>query len=76
MPLFSQYREQLKSEVADINNVGQKDRSASSCTAACFLKEFINVNKWAHLDIAGVMKAQNETSYLGNGMSGKKIQIL
>ena len=72
MPLFHQYKEQLTSRVADISHTGQRERSASSCTAACFLKEFINVDKWAHIDIAGVMQAQGEIPYLDNGMSGKK----
>ena len=71
MPLFSQYREQLKSHVADLSNTGQKDRSAGACTAASFLQEFVEIDKWAHLDIAGVMQNQGEVSYLGNGMSGK-----
>ena len=75
MPLFHQYRKQLKSPVADISNIGQKDRSAGACTAASFLKEFVNTDKckWAHMDIAGVMETQGEISYLGGGMSGKKI---
>jgi len=76
MPLFSQYRKQLKSQVADINNSGQKERSAGACTAARFLKEFVNIDKWAHFDIAGVLQAQDETSYLGSGMSGEKMQIV
>ena len=75
MPLFYQYKEQLKSQVADICHTAQKERSAGACTAASFLKEFINVDKWAHLDIAGVMQAQGEISYLGNGMSGKEYCI-
>ena len=73
MPLFAQYRKQMKSDIADINNIGTRDRSAGSCTAASFLKEFVGTNKWAHLDIAGVMQARGEVPYLGNGMSGKDI---
>lgn len=72
MPLFCQYKEQLTSQVADISHTGQRERSAGPCTAASFLKEFINVDKWAHFDIAGVMQAQGEITYLGHGMSGKE----
>ncbi|MEZ5314593.1 MAG: leucyl aminopeptidase [Chlamydiales bacterium] len=51
MPLFKPYKEQLKSDIADINNIG--GRSAGSITAALFLEEFVNHLPWAHIDIAG-----------------------
>lgn len=52
MPLFEEYKEQLKSHVADIKNVG--GRAAGSITAALFLQEFVGEDiPWAHLDIAG-----------------------
>ena len=46
-------------------------RSGGSCTAAAFLKEFVTVPAWAHLDIAGVMENKDEIPYLGKGMTGK-----
>jgi len=76
MPLFAQYRKQMNSDIADINNTGTQDRSAGSCTAASFLKEFVGTNKWAHLDIAGVMQSRGEVPYLGNGMSGERILVV
>ena len=75
MPLFAQYRTQMKSDIADINNTGTQERSAGSCTAASFLKEFVGTSKWAHLDIAGVMQARGEVPYLRNGMSGENIIV-
>ena len=51
MPLFSNYNEQLKSNVADINNIGSE--GAGSITAALFLSRFTEKYHWAHLDIAG-----------------------
>jgi leucyl aminopeptidase len=51
LPLFDEYRDQLKSDIADMMNVG--GRPASSITAAMFLKEFTGGLPWAHLDIAG-----------------------
>ncbi len=51
LPMFEEYRKQLKSEVADIKNTG--GRSASTITAAIFLKEFVQSVPWVHLDIAG-----------------------
>lgn len=50
MPLDDEYREQLKSNFADLTNLG--GRGGGSVTAACFLQEFVQ-GAWAHLDIAG-----------------------
>src|SRR5262249_31241594 len=53
MPLEAELRELLKSEVADIKNIGE--RYGGAITAALFLKDFIGagVSRWAHLDVAG-----------------------
>ncbi len=51
MPLWDDYQEQLKSNFADMANIG--GRAAGSVTAACFLSRFAKKYDWAHLDIAG-----------------------
>jgi len=51
MPLDEEYGEALKSNFADMGNVG--GREAGSVTAACFLAKFTQAYRWAHLDIAG-----------------------
>lgn len=51
MPLWEEYQEQLKSNFADLANIGGKD--GGSITAACFLARFAEDFRWAHLDIAG-----------------------
>ncbi|MDB5815786.1 MAG: putative cytosolic aminopeptidase [Rhodocyclales bacterium] len=51
LPLFEEYQEQLKSNFADMANIG--GRPAGSITAACFLSRYTKAYKWAHLDIAG-----------------------
>jgi len=51
MPLWDDYQEQLKSNFADVANVGGSQ--AGSVTAACFLARFTKGQRWAHLDIAG-----------------------
>jgi leucyl aminopeptidase len=51
LPLWDDYQEALKSNFADIPNVGP--RAAGAITAACFLSRFAKAYKWAHLDIAG-----------------------
>ena len=52
MPLWDEYDEQLKSNFADMANIGGRD--AGSITAACFLSRYTKGYRWAHLDIAGV----------------------
>ncbi len=58
MPLWDEYREYLKSDVADLKNLGIRDGGSNS--AAIFLKQFINDGqRWAHIDMAPVMKASS-----------------
>jgi len=51
LPLWDDYQEQLKSNFADMANVG--GREAGSITAACFLSRYTGDYRWAHLDVAG-----------------------
>ncbi len=52
LPLFEEYRELLKSDIADLKNSG--GRAAGTISAGWFLKDFVGTASWAHLDIAGV----------------------
>ncbi|HKB13582.1 MAG TPA: leucyl aminopeptidase [Vicinamibacterales bacterium] len=74
MPLFEEYREQIKSDIADIMNTG--GRAAGSITAAMFLKEFAGGVPWAHLDIAGTAWAEEAKPYLPKGPSGVAVRTL
>ena len=65
MPLFDEYREQLKSEIADMLN--SPGRPAGSITAAMFLKEFAGDGPWAHLDIAGTAWAEDAKPWQPKG---------
>ncbi|XP_076436199.1 cytosol aminopeptidase-like [Babylonia areolata] len=77
MPLFELYKNHVTTcQLADVNNVGKFPRSAGSCTAAAFLKEFVTVKHWVHLDIAGVMMNRDEVSYLNRGMSGRPTRTI
>lgn len=70
MPLDAAYQEQLKSNFADMANIG--GRPAGSVTAACFLKRFTEKYPWAHLDIAG-------TAWKGGaakGSTGRPVPLL
>lgn len=76
MPLFDHYTKQMKcSLTADLRNTQKKARSAGSCTAANFLKEFVTIKRWAHLDIAGVMD-DGMVPYISAGMSGRPTRTL
>jgi leucyl aminopeptidase len=74
MPLFDDYRDQLKSEIADFTNTG--GRPAGAITAALFLKEFVNGRPWAHLDIAGTAWSEEARPYLPKGPSGVAVRTL
>lgn len=70
LPLHPDYKEELKSTIADLKNCGS--RKGSSITAALFLQEFVKEMPWAHLDIAGTAfrdpKYYNTTSSTGVGV--------
>ena len=60
MPLWDEYQAQLKSNFADMNNIGGS--AAGSITAACFLSRFAKAFPWAHLDVAGTAFGQGRSS--------------
>jgi leucyl aminopeptidase len=70
MPLWEDYQEQLRSNFADMANIG--GRPAGSVTAACFLSRFAKKLRWAHLDIAGTAwKSGRE-----KGSTGRPVPLL
>ena len=75
LPLWKEYSEMMKSDVADLKNVSNTGE-AGSITAAVFLKEFVGDVKWAHLDIAGFMNITNSHPYLDKGASGTGVRLL
>jgi len=74
LPLYDDYRDQLKSEIADMMNTG--GRPAGSITAAMFLKEFTDNLPWAHLDIAGTAWVDDAKPFLPKGPSGVAVRTL
>ena len=74
LPLFDDYREQLKSEIADM--VNSPGRPAGAVTAAMFLKEFAGDGPWAHLDIAGTAWAEESKPWQPKGATGTMIRTL
>ncbi len=77
LPLFEEYKEQLKSSNADMKNIG--GRSAGAITAAAFLSSFVEDTPWVHLDIAGTAWTQDgtkEKSYNPKGATGFGIRTI
>jgi leucyl aminopeptidase len=74
MPLYKPYKEQLKSDIADIRNIG--GRSAGSITASLFLQEFVEGIPWAHIDIAGTAFGSKERSYQPKNGVGFGVRLL
>ena len=72
LPLWDEYNEYIKSDFADVKNVG--NRYGGAITAAAFLKKFTNY-KWAHLDIAGVANTDKEKFYIKKGGTGFGVRL-
>jgi len=74
MPLFDDYKELLKSEIADFTNTG--GRPGGSITGALFIKEFAGDLPWVHLDIAGTAWAEEAKPYQPKGATGVGVRTL
>ncbi len=74
MPMYEEYKEQNKSDVADIKNTG--GRGAGAISAAQFLAEFVGDIPWVHLDIAGTSMLDKERGYLLKGATGVPVRTL
>jgi len=72
--MFSEYREQYKSDIADMKNAGGRD--AGAITAALFLSEFVGDNPWVHLDIAGTAMISKDRGYWKKGGTGVPVRTL
>jgi len=74
LPLPEDYRSQLDSEIADVQNIG--GQWAGSLTAGLFLEEFVDDVPWAHLDIAGPARADKDDGELTRGGTGYGVRTL
>jgi len=74
LPMFEEYQEQIKSEIADIKNTG--GREAGTITAACFLSRFVDDIPWAHLDIAGTAWDMKGSDLSVRGATGAGVRLV
>jgi leucyl aminopeptidase len=75
LPLPDDYRNHIDSEVADMRNVGRAGQ-AGSISAALLLREFVGDVPWAHLDIAGPARSDENLRYLTKGGTGFGVRLL
>jgi leucyl aminopeptidase len=73
LPLWDDYKEYIKSDVADVKNSG--GRWGGAATAAIFLKQFTDF-PWVHLDIAGVAYSEKAKPYSPVGATGFGVRLL
>ena len=74
LPLFKEYKEQIRSSVADLKNTGGRD--AGAITAAYFISEFAGDVPWVHLDIAGTARVGKDSGFLVAGSTGVGVRTL
>ncbi len=74
LPSFPEYKELIKSDIADLKNVG--DKGAGTITAGLFLGEFVEGRPWIHMDIAGTAMALGTKGYYAKGGSGVGVRTL
>nr|WP_294507211.1 leucyl aminopeptidase [uncultured Rhodopila sp.] len=74
MPLDEAYDKQIKSDIADMKNVG--GRPGGSITAAQFIQRFVNGKPWAHLDIAGMAWATKDSAVIPKGATAFGVRLL
>ncbi len=75
LPLPSEYRKLIDSEVADMRNIGTSGYGGA-LTAGLFLQEFVSEVPWAHLDIAGPARASGDDGYVVKGGTGFGVRTL
>jgi leucyl aminopeptidase len=73
LPLWDEYRDLNKSDIADVKNSG--GRAAGSISAAWFLREFADGFPWAHLDIAGTAYSDRDDPSMGKGPTGMGVRL-
>jgi leucyl aminopeptidase len=75
LPLPDDYKELIKSDLADISNM-PSSRYGGAITAALFLSEFVEDTRWAHIDIAGPVYSKKGSAYCGPGGTGFGVRLL
>lgn len=75
LPLHKEYEENLKSEIADLNNISS-EKNAGTIIGATFLKNFIKNTKWAHIDIAGTAWYSKPRGHIPKNATGFGVNLM
>ncbi|HKM90015.1 MAG TPA: leucyl aminopeptidase [Candidatus Acidoferrales bacterium] len=76
MPLDDDYRELIKSTIADIQNIAGAGRGGGASVGAAFLREFTDETPWVHLDIAGTAWLDEQKPWAAKGPTGIAVRTL
>jgi leucyl aminopeptidase len=76
LPFWPEYHEQVKSEIADVRNLGIFRREAGAITGGTFLAAFVEKTPWAHIDIAGPAWSDQDLEYVKKGGTGFGVRLL
>ncbi|MBX9771170.1 MAG: leucyl aminopeptidase [Candidatus Obscuribacterales bacterium] len=75
LPMYDEYKDSLKSDIADLKNAGSRGEAGTSC-AAMFLKEFVDARPWAHMDVAGPSWLDKDKDELNKGGTAFSVRTL
>ncbi len=76
LPLEKEYREDVKSKIADVQNIGKRRGEAGTIIGGLFLQEFVDERPWAHIDIAGPSWTDSDLPYCPTGGTGHPVRTL
>jgi len=76
LPMYPEYKDAIKSKIADIRNISNVRGSAGTICGAEFLHQFVGETPWAHLDIAGTAFVEGDSRwYYGHGATGYGVRL-
>ena len=75
MPLWKEYNDELKSEIADVSHLSNEGNAGTTIGAA-FLKNFVGEAKWAHLDIGSTCLSKMDKGVNPKGVTGVSVRLL
>jgi leucyl aminopeptidase len=76
LPMWDEYKEQVKGETADLSNIGKKGMGAGTINGATFLNAFVDKTPWAHIDIAGMAYLPDDREYMPKNGTGWGVRLL
>ncbi|MDP3742600.1 MAG: leucyl aminopeptidase [Candidatus Micrarchaeota archaeon] len=75
LPLWPEHDEKVKSDIADVKNLGSPEGSGGAISGAAFLKAFVDKTPWVHLDVAGTAWTTSQRDYYSKGATGVGVRL-